>query len=117
MPEVVGAFLSTELGHERANCAVQTPHRPRRDLAQQGFEFAVRQLDEMRSREYFGRNCRMRFLNGSLYAGELVGSEVIDHDNVVAPERRKQELLDIGQEYLSGESSLDHPPESSVCRW
>src|SRR5262245_46660172 len=45
MPEVVGAFSSTELWHERANCFVECGNRPRGKLAQQSFEFAVRQLD------------------------------------------------------------------------
>jgi hypothetical protein len=34
--------------------------------------------------------------------------EVIHHDNVVAPERRNQDLLDVGPKYLSAHGPLDH---------
>src|SRR5260370_10793724 len=110
MPEVVGTFLSTELWHERSNCSVETPNSSRGNLAQQCFEFAVRQLDGIEVGRVLWKvaNCRMRFLNCFPYAVDLVGSEVIDHDYVVASQRRNQELLDIGQEYLSVHGSLNH---------
>jgi hypothetical protein len=37
-----------------------------------------------------------------------VGSQIIHHDDVVAPERWSQTLPDVGQEHLSGHGSLDH---------
>jgi hypothetical protein len=37
-----------------------------------------------------------------------MGLEVIHHDNVVAPERRNQDLLDAGPKYLSAHGPLDH---------
>jgi len=55
MPEVIGAFLSTEQWNERANRPEETRNSPRGDLAQQRFEFTVRQLDRLRSGEYFDR--------------------------------------------------------------
>jgi len=69
----------------------------RGDLAQQSFEFAVRQLDGIEIRRVFWQvaNRRMRALDRLRYAGNLVGLEVIHHDNVVAPERRNQDLLDV----------------------
>src|SRR5712691_771070 len=111
MPEVVGAFLSTELArHERANCSVETPNSPRGNLAQQCFEFAVRQLDGIEVGRVLRQvaNCRARFLNCLPDAWDLVGSEVIHHHDVVAVERRNQALLDIGQEYLSAHGPFDH---------
>ena len=50
----------------------------------------------------------MSLLNCFPYAGNLVGAQVIHHDNIVAPECRNQALLDIGQEYLSVHGTLDH---------
>jgi hypothetical protein len=110
MPEVVGAFLSTELWHERANCSVKGPNGARGNLAQQGFEFAVGQLDRVEVGRVLRQVAKRRsgFLDRLPDAGHLVGSEVVDHDNVVAPERRNQELLDIGQECLSGHGPLEH---------
>ena len=117
MPEVVGAFLSPELWHERANCAVETPNSPRRDLAQQGFEFAVRQLDRIEVWRVLRQvtDCRMRLLNCFPYAGDPVGAEAVHHDDVVAPERRNQALLDISQEYLSAHGPLDQPLVRPFC--
>src|SRR5258708_25746121 len=110
MPEVVGAFLSTELRHERANCSVETPNSPRGNLAQQGFEFAVRQLDGVEVGRVLRQvvNCRMHFLNCFPDASDMVDPEVIHHDNVVALERWNQDPLDISQEYLSVHGPVDH---------
>src|ERR1700674_2604768 len=110
MPKVAGAFLSTELWHERANCSVETLNSPRGDLAQQGFEFAVRHLDGIEVGRVLWQvtNCCPRFFNRFPDSGDLVGSVVIHHDNVVAAKRWNQALLDIGQEYLSAHGSLDH---------
>src|SRR2546428_8075554 len=104
MPEVIGAFLSTKLWHERANCSVEATNSPRGNLAQQCFEFAVRQLDGIEVGRVLWQvaNCRPRFLNRLLDAGDLVSSVVVHHDNVVALKRCDQALLHIGQEYLSG---------------
>jgi len=103
MPEVVGAFLSTELRHERANCLVEPPNSARGNLAQQGFEFAVGQLDGIEIGRVIRQvaNCRARFLNRLPDASHLVGLEVVHHDDVVAPERWDQALLDVGPEHLS----------------
>src|SRR6266511_3433683 len=98
MPEVVGAFLSTELWHERANCSVEPRNSARGNFAQQGFEFAVRQLDGIEIGRVLRQvaKCRLRFLNGLLDAGHLVGPEVIHHHDVVAPKRWDQACLALG---------------------
>jgi hypothetical protein len=76
MPEVVGAFLSTELWHERANCSVEPWHSARSDLAQQGLEFAVGHLDGIEIGRVLWQvaNCRLRLLNRLPDAGYLVDS-------------------------------------------
>src|SRR5258706_14359845 len=103
MPEVVGAFLSTELWQERANCSVETANSSCRNFAQQCFEFAVRQLDGIEVGRVLRQvaNCRMRLLNCFPYAGDLVSSVVIQHHDIVALKRWDQALLHIGQEHLS----------------
>src|SRR5438105_8370854 len=110
MPEVIGAFLSTELWQERAYCSVESPNSPRGNLAQQCFEFAVRQLDGIEVGRVLRQvaNRRMRLLNCFPYARDLVSSVVIQHHDIVALKRWDQALLHIGQEHLSGHGPLDH---------
>src|SRR5471032_3221447 len=100
MPEVVGAFLSTKLWQERANCSVETSNSPRSGLAQQRLEFAVGHLDGIKVGRVLRQvtNCRPRFLDGLPDARDFVGSEVVHHDDVVALKGWDQALLDIGHE-------------------
>src|ERR1700730_8693094 len=110
MPEVVGAFLSTELWQERANRSVETLNSARCDLAQQRLEFAVRHLDGIKVRRVLRQvaQCRPCFLDRLLNAGNLVSSEVIHHDDVVTFECWNQALLDISQKHLSRHWPVDH---------
>src|SRR5262245_11756303 len=110
MPEIVGAFLSTELRHERANCSVESWNSARSDLTQQGFEFAVGHLDGIEVRRVLRQiaNCRPCLLDCLPDANYLVGSVIVHHNDVAAPERRNQALLDIGPEHLSCYRSVDH---------
>src|ERR1700745_4061777 len=88
MTEVVGAFASTEPGHERADCATETANSPLRGLAQERFERAVSKLDGIEVGRVLRQvsNCRSRFLNRLPDPGHLVGFEVVHHDDVVALE-------------------------------
>src|ERR1700756_4352695 len=117
MPEVVGAFLSTEPWHERANCSVEPWNGARSNLAQQGFEFAVGHLDGIEIGRVLWQvaNCRPRLLDRLADAGHLVGSVIVHHDDVVAPERRNQALFDIGPEHLSRHRSVNdcHSPSGT----
>src|SRR6185369_10719478 len=97
MPEVVGALTRPELRHERTDGSVKAPNSPRRDLAQQRLEFAVGQLDRIEIGRVFRQEpqCRSDLLDRLLDARDLVGAEVVEHDNIVALEGRSQTLLDI----------------------
>ena len=82
----------------------------RRDLAQECLEFAVRQLDRMKVRRVFRKipQARLRLLNRFPYGRSDLNSAVIHHDDVVAPKRRSQALLDIGEEHFSSHSPLNY---------
>lgn len=110
MSEIVGAFVRAELWDEGANCAREFWQGSRRDLAQKCLEFAVWQLDRIKVRRVFGKipQARLRLLNRLPYGGSHVNSAVVHHDNVVAPKRRNQALLNIGEEHFSGHRSFDH---------
>src|SRR3981189_3136490 len=101
MPEVVGAFSSTEPWHERTDRSVETGNSALGDLAQQRLEFAVGHLDGIE----IGRVLRQvaergpRLLNRFSDSRNLVGLQIIHHANVVAPKCWSQALLDVGSEY------------------
>src|SRR3982074_2653231 len=90
MPEVVGAFSSTEPWHERTDRSVETGNSALGDLAEQRLEFAVGHLDGIE----IGRVLRQvaergpRLLNRFSDSRNLVGLQIIHHDNVVAPGAR-----------------------------
>jgi hypothetical protein len=110
MPEVVGTFLSAELWHERTNCSIEARNSAGSNLSQQGFEFAVRQLDGIEVGRILRQvaNCRPRPLDRLADAGDFVGLEVIHHHDVIALERWDEALLDIGNEHLSRHRPVDH---------
>jgi hypothetical protein len=54
MPEVASAFLSVNQRYEGADSPGETWDRPRGNLAQQRFEFAIGQLDRVEVTRYFG---------------------------------------------------------------
>ena len=80
---------------------METAHHARGNLAQEGLEFAVRQLDGIevgRVRRQISNRCphlRNRFPD----AGRLLGFEIIHDDNVIAPERREEALFDLSEEH------------------
>ena len=80
----------------RRNC-------PLGGLAQIGLEFAERHLDRVQVGRIFGQIAKRRAacLDRLANAGNLMGRQVVDHDDIVAFERRGETLFDISQELLS----------------
>src|SRR5215470_13776388 len=109
MPEVVCTFLSPEARHEPANCTTQSGNRSLGSFAQITLELAVQQLDGIEIRRILRKvaNTRPCSLNRLLDARDFVGFEVVHHDDVIALQRWKQALLNIGAEYLSRHRPLD----------
>ena len=48
-------------------------------------------------------------------AGDLVGREVVEHHDVVGPECRRQELLDVGAKCGAGHRSVEHQPRDDAA--
>ena len=110
MPEVVGAFLSTEHCNERANRSQEVWNSPRGNLAQQRFEFAVRQLDRIEVRRILrqiAKRCPTTF-DCFLDASDFVRRKFVHHHDIAAPERRNQALLHISEEHFSIHGPVDH---------
>src|SRR6266446_2330079 len=110
MAEVVGTFLRTELWDKRADCSIEARNGSRSHFAHECLEFAVRQLDWIEVGRVLRQvaNCRPSFLDRLSNTGNQVDSAVIHYDDVIAPERGDQALLDIGEEHLTGHGTLDH---------
>jgi hypothetical protein len=107
MPEVIGTFLSTKLWHERANGSVESS---RSGLAQQRIEFAVGHLDGIEVGRVLRQvaNCRPSFLDRLPDSGDLVGSEIVHNDDVVALKGWDQALLDISRAHPTAEWLARH---------
>src|SRR5579864_1683038 len=99
MPEVVGTFSRTELWDEGANCSIEAWNGSRGNFAQQSFEFAVRQLDWVEVGRVLRQiaDGRPGFLDCLTNTGDQVDSAIVHDDDIVAPERGDQALLDIGE--------------------
>jgi len=110
MPEIISTFARTDPWDKRANGSREAPNGSRGDLTQERLEFAVRQFDWIKVGRVFWQisQRRMRFLDRLANGGSHVDAAVIHHDDVVAPERGNQTLLDIGEEHLSSHGTFDH---------
>src|SRR5712691_5107276 len=102
MPEVVGTFLSTEAGQERANGPAETGKCSLGDLAQECFEWAESHLDGIEVGRVLGQiaKCRPRIFDRFADASAFVNVDAVHDDDIAAPERWSQALHDIGQEHL-----------------
>lgn len=104
MPEIVAAFSGTESGHERADAAAQIGYGSVGGLAQEGFEFAERHLNRVEVWGIFGQvaeRCAHGF-DCLPHTRDLMSSEMVHHDDILAPKRWSQRLADVGQECFSG---------------
>src|SRR5438270_5447093 len=103
MAEIVCAFLRVDLRKERANSSIEARNHSCGDLAQERLEFAVGHLNRVKVRRVLWKvaKCRPCFLNRLPNAEAQVDSAVVHDDNIIAPERGYQTLLDIGEEHLS----------------
>src|SRR4051812_18802326 len=118
MLEIVGTFLRAQLWDERADCSIEAWYSSRRNLAQEGLEFAVRHLDRVEIGRVFRHvtKCRSRFLDRFQNAGPEMDPAIVHHNNVVALEHGKQALFDIGEEHLAPSvKNLAHP-HTERCR-
>src|SRR5229473_4637587 len=110
MPEIVGTFLRTKLWNKRADCSIEVRNRSRGHFAHERLEFAVRHLDWIEVGRVLWQvtKGRPRFLDRLSNTGNQVDPAVIHHDDVIAPERRYQALLDIGEEHLTIHGPFDY---------
>src|ERR1041385_2768596 len=104
MPEVACTFVGPDLWPELANCSSQPANRSLGSFAQKVLELAVEQLDRIEIRRVLREvpHRRSRLANRLLNARDLVDWQVVQHDDVIAPQGRDQTLLNIGPEHLSG---------------
>ena len=109
MSEIVGAFWSLKGREERANSVAYAWDGALRKLAQVSLEFAEGHLDRIKVRRVLrqiAKRCASR-LDRLHDAGNFVGGQIIDHNDVVWLERRHEALFDIGQEQFSVHRPVD----------
>jgi hypothetical protein len=96
---------------EGVNSSIEARNSSRGDLAQERLEFAVGHLNRIKVRPSTLEGSELlppAFSIASPMPRPQVDSAVIHHDDVIAPERGYQALLDIYEEHLSGHGTLDH---------
>src|ERR1700756_4365571 len=110
MAEIVGTFSRKEPRDKQADCSIEAWNGSRSHFAQECLEFAVRHLDWIEVGRVLRQvaKCRARSFDRLSNTGNQVDSAVIHDDDVIAPERGNQALLDIGEEHFSSHGTLDH---------
>jgi hypothetical protein len=110
MPEVVGTFSSAEAWQERSDRRPETGNCSLGGLAQECLELAEVHLDGIKIGRVLGQvaKCRASPLDCLADGRSFVNIDVVHDDDIAAPERGDQTLLDIGQEHLSVHGAVDH---------
>src|SRR6202521_159959 len=110
MAEIVGTFLRIELWDKRADSSIEARNGSRSYFAHECLEFAVRTLDWIEVWRVLRQVAKRapRFLNDLSNTGNQVNPAVIHYDDVIAPERENQALLDIGEDHITVHATLDH---------
>ena len=110
MSEVVRTFVCAEARHEEADSAAKAPLRALGGFAQIGLELAEGHLDRIEIGRVLGQISQIctdgldRFLD----PGDLVGPEIVHHDDIAAGERGGQALLDVGEKGFAVHGAVDH---------
>src|SRR5882762_1576261 len=109
MPEVVGTFSRGDAWQERANGAAKTAYCSLSGLAQEGLEFAVVHLDGIEVGRVLGQVAKgcPRLLDRLTNSCSFVNVDVVHDDDIAAPERGDQALLDVGEEHLCVHGTID----------
>jgi hypothetical protein len=110
MSEIVGTLAGSKPGEEGSDRSLEVRNGSCGNFAQEILEAAERHLDRIEIRRVFGQitqHCA-RLLNGCADRGAHMDGTVIHDDNVVAPKRGNQALLDISQEKFGGHGPFDH---------
>lgn len=109
MPEAVHALGGVKRSDERTNVSIHAFDCPFGDFAQKCFQRMEDQLYRIEVRGIL-RQVAQRCagdLDHFLHTGDSMERDVVDHNDIPAPERWSQTLLDVGQKSLSIHSSFD----------
>jgi len=100
MPCVVGAFLGLEEVERRREQVADLVKGSGPRGAEEGFQFGEGELDGIEvgtvGREEPKVSARLRDRHRHL--GLLVDGEIVEHDDIAGPQRRDQDLFDVGEE-------------------
>jgi len=109
--EEVGAFVWKEAIEHGADAFDEAVDGSRRLLSQERFELGERHLDGVhvgavrRQVEDLGAALGDRFAD----AGDLVGGQVVEDDDIAWPEGRREDMLDVDAEGIAIHRAIEHP--------
>lgn len=116
MSEIVGTLAGSKTGEEGSDRSLEVGNGSCGNFAKEIFETAEGHLDRIEVRRVFGQiaqRCACP-LNDGADSGAHVDGAVIHHDNVIAPKRRNQALLDISHEEFGGHGPLPSGTEPTT---
>src|SRR5258708_22597585 len=99
MSEVVRTLVCAEARHEEPDAAAKAALCPLGGFAQIGLKLAEGHLDWIESGRVLGQISQIgsNGLDRFLDPGDLVGPEIVHHDDIAAVERGSQALLDVSE--------------------
>ena len=111
MPNIVAAFVRAEV---RQALAEERPERLGAATARganEGLELREAEFDgiEVRAVGWQVPEGGPGGLDGALDAGDLVGPEIVGHDDVAGLQGRPQDLFDVGAEALASDRAVEDP--------
>ncbi len=110
MSEIVGTLARSKTGEEGSDRSLEVRNGSCGNFAKEILKTAEGHLDRIEIRRVFGQiaqRCASP-LNDGADGGAHMDGAVIHDDNVIAPQRRNQALLDISQEEFGGHGPLNH---------
>lgn len=110
MSEIVGTLVRSKTREEGSDGSLEARNSSCRNFTKEILEATERHLDRIEIRRVFGQIAQhcARLLNGGANRGAHMNGAIIHDDNVVAPKRGNQALLDISQEKFGGHGPFDH---------
>jgi hypothetical protein len=110
MPQEVTALFRLEIANERANLSAQTRDRSFSELPQQCFQGAEHHLDWVQVRRILRQITQLcaGSFDSLADSWNLVGRQIVRHNDIPAFECGEKTLFDVGPEYLSGHGTFNH---------
>jgi hypothetical protein len=110
MAEIIGAFCWCDCTGDAAECAPERIDGPMGFLTQLGLHLGEDHLDwiEVRAVRRQEQQLSPGRFDGTTDGGNLMDGKIVHDDDVIHPQRGDENLLDIGDEQLGIDRTVEH---------